>query len=368
MCLKKLLPELSTSFIKVADASRRISGRRSTPEGFKAGSILVVVIWIVSMLVILVVGLAGLVSARVHSFKNFRDSTRAYLIAKGAVNKAIIEVHKEAKSSWYDALKEPWSTNSEEFEEIDLGGGSAVVSCQRYSLDNKAVTFYGMLDEESLINIKTDYTDKIDTLTNLFIEMGEVEPEEAQQIANAILDWIDAGEDDKPREGGAEDAYYLGLDPPYECKDADFDVIEELLLVKGVTPEIFIKVKDYLTVFGDGQININTAGWEVLLALGLPDSLVDKVIRFRAGDDEIEGTEDDRVITKATNLGTRISTVIPLSVDERNLLNNLYSPTTRITVKSQYYRIHAQGTVNDKTRQITCVVKRGGRIVFWQEH
>ena len=55
-------------------------------------------------------------------------------------------------------------------------------------------------------------------------------------IADAILDWID--EDDVVREYGAEASYYSGLDPPYSPKNGPLETIEELLLVRGVTPDL----------------------------------------------------------------------------------------------------------------------------------
>ena len=55
-------------------------------------------------------------------------------------------------------------------------------------------------------------------------------------IADAILDWID--EDDQTRTLGAERDYYASLDPPYLPANGSFSAIEQLLLVKGVTPEL----------------------------------------------------------------------------------------------------------------------------------
>ena len=56
-------------------------------------------------------------------------------------------------------------------------------------------------------------------------------------VIDSILDWRDSNRDH--RLNGAEEDYYRGLDPPYSCKDGPFDVVEELLLVRGVTPELF---------------------------------------------------------------------------------------------------------------------------------
>jgi len=59
-------------------------------------------------------------------------------------------------------------------------------------------------------------------------------PGMTEDIADAILDWID--EDDDPREYGAEIEYYSGLVPAYAPKNGPLETVEELLLIRGVTP------------------------------------------------------------------------------------------------------------------------------------
>ncbi|MCA9166440.1 MAG: general secretion pathway protein GspK [Planctomycetales bacterium] len=56
------------------------------------------------------------------------------------------------------------------------------------------------------------------------------------EVAHAILDWLDA--DDTPREYGAEIDYYSSLSPPYSPANGPIKTIEELLLVRGVTPDL----------------------------------------------------------------------------------------------------------------------------------
>ena len=59
-------------------------------------------------------------------------------------------------------------------------------------------------------------------------------PQMTEDIADAILDWLD--EDSEPRDYGVED--YSSQSPPYACKNGPMDSIEELLLVRGVTPQL----------------------------------------------------------------------------------------------------------------------------------
>ena len=63
-------------------------------------------------------------------------------------------------------------------------------------------------------------------------------PGMTEDIADAILDWID--EDDEPREYGAEFDYYASLDSPYAPKNGPLETVEELLLVRDVTPQLLL--------------------------------------------------------------------------------------------------------------------------------
>lgn len=59
-------------------------------------------------------------------------------------------------------------------------------------------------------------------------------------IADSILDWLDP--DDIPRTNGAEREYYSGLSPPRVPKNGPIETVEELLLIKGVTPQLLFGV------------------------------------------------------------------------------------------------------------------------------
>ena len=75
-------------------------------------------------------------------------------------------------------------------------------------------------------------------VNNLLVNLGSP-PEEANRIVDSILDWKD--EDDLHRLNGAESDYYQSLPHPYKARNADFESLEELLLVKGVTPDILYR-------------------------------------------------------------------------------------------------------------------------------
>jgi general secretion pathway protein K len=123
-------------------------------------------------------------------------------------------------------------------------------------------------------------------LKNLLTNLG-VQGEEVDTIVDSIMDWKDP--DDLHRLHGAESDYYMSLPNPYKAKDANFDTLEELLLVKGMTPEILYgndKKKgliDFLTINStSSQININAAPKEVLMAIpGITPEFADAIINLR---------------------------------------------------------------------------------------
>jgi hypothetical protein len=94
----------------------------------------------------------------------------------------------------------------------------------------------------------------------------------ASTVADSIMDWKD--DDDLHRAEGAEDEYYRGLERPYPCKDAPFDSIEELLLVRGVTRAMYQGdgvvpgLRDIFTVAHDrSRLTVRTVSKEVEWAL-----------------------------------------------------------------------------------------------------
>lgn len=105
-----------------------------------------------------------------------------------------------------------------------------------------------------------------------------------QSVCAAIVDWTDPDQDAyvcDPHSGTAqqsatEDAYYQLLDDPYQRKNAAFDSLEELRLVRGVgddfwstfvEPDPHDPRKRPVTVWGQGKINVNTANSQTILAL-----------------------------------------------------------------------------------------------------
>ena len=172
----------------------------------------------------------------------------------------------------------------------------------------------------------------------------KLDEKKAREIADSIVDWIDS--DDNVTESGAENSYYASLDPPYEAKNAKLDCIEELLMVKGITKEIFYGTKDkpglaqYVTADSEGLININTAPKMVLRSLADND-----VISAELTDqmDEYRRKVDSKLDSPQWFLDMAAGVTIPSDL---------------IKVKSSYFKIISTGSMNNMSKTITGIVQR----------
>ncbi len=86
-------------------------------------------------------------------------------------------------------------------------------------------------------------------------------------LAYTLADWIDADGEPQPQ-GGAEDAYYLALNPPYLTANRPLIDVAELALVAGFDDSVRARLRPYVTTLpGSTPINVNTAPPEVLAAV-----------------------------------------------------------------------------------------------------
>lgn len=86
-------------------------------------------------------------------------------------------------------------------------------------------------------------------------------------LADSLADWID--NDVQPRgAAGAEDEYYMKLDPPYRSANRPLIDIEELALVRGFDSDARARLAPYVAALpGPSALNVNTASAEVLAAV-----------------------------------------------------------------------------------------------------
>ncbi len=244
------------------------------------GVALVLALLFVVLLTVIVVEFAYEMQVDATLIERHTSTTAAYMAAKSsiALSMSILaadllfgEEEAEIESTdVYDSLDEPWAAST---PLVTLNDG--MISVQ---IDDE----YGKINLNALLyedggGAEKEFRPLVDALTILF---------DARQLEvlpiDVILDWLDA--DDEPRPEGAENDYYQKLEVPFECKNGPMDSIEELLLLPGITPEVFfgddddaefelLPLNELLTVHGhpEGRVNINTADYAVLEAMFAAD-------------------------------------------------------------------------------------------------
>jgi general secretion pathway protein K len=206
------------------------------------------------------------------------------------------------------------------------------------------------------------------------VNTHDISDSEKAVIVDSILDWRDS--DDFHRLHGAENNYYQSLPNPYACKNAAFDAVEELLLVRGMRPELFYKnLKSIVTIAPvnnpkpggkgrstsgavrttGGRININAAPRQLLEALPqMTPPQVQNLIDYRTAADFISTAEVRDLIGADTF--SAIAPYITLAL-------------------SPYYTIRAEGRVTGSPVkqiiqamvQIDGELPGGYQIVGWQD-
>ncbi|MCF8083222.1 MAG: general secretion pathway protein GspK [Deltaproteobacteria bacterium] len=269
--------------------------------GNERGIALVLILWVLALLSVIVGEFCYAMRTEVNIVRNFKEQTQAHYLALAGLNLALGELIKDQfMPKAPSARKAQEEGIQKEAEKETLEAEEERKRC-RINVDLPAVPFGAgafrvrIGNESGKINING----ADERLLKMMLAAFELDEQEKEIILDSILDWRD--KNDLHRLNGAENDYYQSLPEPYECKNGDFDSVEELLLVRGVTPEIFYGgLNRIVTVFTPptrrkrsargfkvirpdlNKININAAPRRVLLALpSMTEDLVEAIIEYR---------------------------------------------------------------------------------------
>ncbi len=275
--------------------SRERSSRRHASMASQRGIALIMVLWALTILSVIVFSFSLMARTETHSALTFRMAVTNRFLAEAGIERGIVEIlFRNANKN------QPVVVEGKEPVRID---GTPYTGTAQ-----KGTYAFRIIDESGKIplNALTDASSVL--LRNLLTQMG-YQQEEADTVVDSILDWRDT--DELRRLNGAESEYYMTLPNPYKAKNGNFDTIEELMLVKGVTPVMLYgdgKKKgliDYLTVYSNrNNINVNAAPKEVLMAIpGMTHEKVEYVLAQR------EGVGIQKMQDMATIIGETFKTV-----------------------------------------------------------
>ncbi|MGA3018975.1 MAG: hypothetical protein ABSF62_17775 [Bryobacteraceae bacterium] len=245
-----------------ADEGVRPTFRRHSTRG----SGLLAVLWLSAALAAIAFSLSVTVRGEIERTSTEVDGLRCGYLASAGIQRAAMELL--------------WSATSPDNKLIPKG--STFVT---YVFPSGNVRV-DIIPEAAKLNVNRA---SVEDLGKLVMALG-VDAGRAEEIAEGIADWRQPG-------SNRFDGYYSGLSSSFQPPHASFREIEELLLVKGVTPDIFYGTYvpaaggpvlaamgeagarlarrsgliDCLSVYGtDGAVDVNTADGAVLAAIGVP--------------------------------------------------------------------------------------------------
>jgi general secretion pathway protein K len=167
-----------------------------------------------------------------------------------------------------------------------------------YPIDSQPV-YVKATDLGTMLNINQLNEDELKTFFGFVLNDYVV----ADQLAQSIMDWTDV--DDIPRLHGAERDDYIKAGLLALPSNGPFRDIQDLLNVKGMTPEIFAAVSPYLTTLGAGLVNLNTAPTAVMKVLpGMTDQMITTILGLRSQGQRITSVGE---VMQAANRGRRLT-------------------------------------------------------------
>jgi general secretion pathway protein K len=238
------------------------------------GGALLTVLWLSAALSAIAFTVANTVRSETERTSTAVDSVRAYYLAAGAIDRALLYM------SWGASHRNPdgsprYYAPGMRLLRLPFPTGEASVE---------------IIPESSKMNVNFF---KNEEMERLITAIG-ADPERARQIALAIADWKSPA---PPGQPGPFDGFYLSRVPSFLPRHASIEEIEEILLVHGMTPELFHGtyvrdpqgrlvfrggLKHCLSVWGSvSGYDANTAEPPVLAAIGMSPEAIAALIALR---------------------------------------------------------------------------------------
>lgn len=224
------------------DSNDALKGARAVSRGDarggkRAGSILVALLWCVVLLALIVIGVLHASRMDLMVVRNHGDRIQAHYLALAGIEKAKALLYEDARNRSRSRQHHTGSLYNapEYFQDMTLGRGTFSV-LRRGSTPEGSGIVYGIADEESRLNVNVASAEELARLYGF-----------APEIAASVIDWRDG--DNAVTQGGAEADYYAALQPPSKPRNASFETLRELLMVRGMPAAQFLGGDRHLNGF-----------------------------------------------------------------------------------------------------------------------
>jgi len=326
------------------------------------GVALIMVLWVMAILSVVALEFSFAMRTEINITKNYKEDLERYAMAEGGVQREITElIYKN--DARLQQVKKTLSLEeiSSEQKEWVADGRAYPLPFDQGSCEIRIMSEAGKVN----INIVSEVV-----LRKIIGQLG-LEGEARDVVVDSILDWRDP--DDFYRANGAENDYYLSLKEPYYCKNGNLDSIEELLLIRGITPDLFYGkkgtpegeegsgdragLKDIFSIYAPGeQVDINSATPLVLnMVLGILREVSQQMAKVR----------EEKSFENQQDLLNRVSELAPFigEISRFIVYRSAFS----------YYTVESRAKLKDElsTQGLKTIVKidprekEGYKIVQW---
>ncbi|MGO8678097.1 MAG: helix-hairpin-helix domain-containing protein [Limisphaerales bacterium] len=194
-----------------------------------SGSILVGLLWCLALLSLVVISVLHTTTMDLVVVKDYGDKVQARYLAVAGIEKAKALLYRDARQRSRSSINHNGALYDapDQLRDVHFGRGQFRVF-RRGRADEGGAIIYGVSDEESRLNVNNASSEELSKLYGI-----------TPDITAAIVDWRSA-ETAAPTPGGARADYYLSLRPPYLPRNGPLQTVRELLMVRGVTPELLL--------------------------------------------------------------------------------------------------------------------------------
>lgn len=255
------------------------------------GIALLIVLMVTTVMTVLILDLHQSVRINFYIASNLADGVKASYLVRSGVQVAAGALLSDRQDNSVDSLHEDWYDflGKLGMPGMPVGDGTVIME-----INDEA----GRFNLNAMVGKRGNQRKQMVDIFRKLLEGEELDPD----LANAVVDWIDADEETLD-EGGAEDQVYgyEAMDGAVVSKNSPFDSLQEVRLVAGITDEVWQKLEPLVTIYGTVQMNLNTAEKKVMKAVLLmadekaDTSIIDKIVEWReqaSGDAEGEEGED----------------------------------------------------------------------------
>jgi general secretion pathway protein K len=326
------------------------------------GVALIMVLWVTAILSIVALEFCFAMRTEVHITNNYKDEFQLHAMAEGGIQRAVLELIYKHDTRVQQVRAQILEEVPEDKKEWVADGRPYLIPFDQGKCEIKVMSESGKVN----INVVSE------SMLRKIIDQLGWEQEIRDVVVDSILDWRDPN--DFHRVNGAENEYYESLKEPYHCKNGNLDSIEELLLVRGVTRDLFYGKKelkgeeeeekkadqaglrDLFSIYSTGeQVDINSATPIVLkFILGIPTEVSQQIVKAR----------EEKIFKDLTDLEQRVPEIKPF-------INNKFlfrSPTAYYTIESR-----AKFQEGGSIRSLKAIVKidprekEGYKVIQWTD-